>query len=125
MNRCIWWDTRGVSLIAAVFMILILSFLGLVMLAMSTLADKESTNELFSTRAYYGACAAGEVAVVMLDQGVIAGPGETHMQFDQSRAVVACRQDAPGYWQLTATGTGGNESTSDYARRSMVIKFKK
>jgi len=119
------FDSCGASLIAAVFLILVLSFLGWVMLSMSTLASRESVNELYSARAYYDACSAAEATIVLLDQNIITAAGQTFYQFEPGQATVDVKTEATDYWQLTATATNGSDGTADYSKRSMMVKFKK
>ncbi len=125
MRKNLLKDSRGVSLIAAVFLILVLSFLGWVMLSMSTLASRESVNELYSARAYYDACSAADATIVLLDQRVITAAGQTFYRFDQGRAEVDAQSEATDYWRLAITATNGSDGTADYSKRSMVVKFKK
>lgn len=116
-------NSSGVSLIAAVFLILVLSFLGWVMLSMSNLASRESVNELYSVRAYYDACSAADVRIVQLDRGKT--DAKLFYQFEQGQAEVDAQLEATDYWQLTATATNGSDGTADYSKRSMMVKFKK
>ena len=118
-------NNRGASLIAAVFLILVLSFLGWVMVSMSTLASRESVNELYSARAYYDACSAAEVAIVLIDQGDITAAGQTYYQFEQGTAEVDAQLEAIDYWKLTVTATNGSDGSADYAKRRLLVKFKK
>jgi len=148
-------NNRGASLIAAVFLILVLSFLGWVMLSMSTLASRESINELYSARAYYDACSAAEVAIVLIDQTEVNNwpsstplhplhpspplkPGdmvwvEIVYQFEQGEATVKAETKVKSlipltvtdYWKLTATATNGTEASADYAKRRLIVKFLK
>ncbi len=119
-------NNRGASLIAAVFLILVLSFLGWVMLSMSTLASRESVNEFYSARAYYDACSAAEATIVKIDQGVItaADPSPVY-QFEQGKAMVEVKKEASDYYQLTVTATNGSVGSADYARRRLIVKFLK
>lgn len=118
-------DSGGASLIAAIFLILVLSFLGWVMLSMSTLASRESVNELYSARAWYDACSAAEATIVLLDENIITAAGQTYYQFEQGQAVVDAQLETTDYWRLTATATNGSNGTADYSKRSMMMKFKK
>jgi len=115
------YNNRGASLIAAIFLILVLSFLGWVMLSMSTLASRESVNELYSARAYYDACSAAEVKIVQIDQG---DATDAVYRFEQGQATVDVEQKSD-YYTLTATATNGSNGTADYSKRSMMVKFKK
>jgi len=116
-------NNRGASLIAAVFLILVLSFLGWVMLSMSTLASRESVNELYSARAYYDACSAVDVRIIQLDRGKI--DAKLFYQFEQGSVMVDARQEATDYWQLITTATNGSDGSADYAKRRLIVKFKK
>ena len=120
-------NNRGASLIAAVFLILVLSFLGWVMVSMSTLASRESVNELYSARAYYDACSAAEVRIVQLDQGKT--DFKLVYQFERGEATVRAKKPrplvAPNYWILTTTATVGKDGSADYAKRRLLVKFKK
>jgi Tfp pilus assembly protein PilX len=118
-------DSKGASLIAAVFLILVLSFLGWVMVSMSSLSSRESVNELYSARAWYDACSAAEVEIVLLDRGVVTAAGQTHYQFEQGTAEVDARLEAADYWLLTITAVNGSAGSADYARRRLLVKFKK
>jgi Tfp pilus assembly protein PilX len=118
-------NSKGASLIAAVFLILVLSFLGWVMVSMSSLASRESVNELYSARAWYDACSAAESEIVLLDRGVVTSAGQTHYQFEQGVVEVDARLGAADYWQLTTTATNGSAGSADYARRRLLVKFKK
>jgi len=115
-------DSGGASLIAAVFLILVLSFLGWVMLSMSNLASRESVNELYSARAWYDACSAAEAKIVQIDQGDAA---DAVYRFEQGQAAVEVKAESANYWQLTITATNGSNGTADYSKRSMMMKFKK
>lgn len=118
-------DSSGASLIAAVFLILVLSFLGWVMVSMSTLASRESVNELYSARAWYDACSAAEAEIVLLDREVITAAGQTYYQLEQGQAEVDARLEAADYWKLTAVATNGSAGSADYAKRRLLVKFKK
>ena len=124
-------NNRGASLIAAVFLILVLSFLGWVMLSMSTLASRESVNELYSARAYYDACSAAEAVIVMLDREDIPAPAPGDLpvlrryQFEQGWAEVEILAESPNYLKLTATATNGSDASADYAKRRLIVKFLK
>ncbi len=112
----------GVSLIAAVFMILILSFLGWVMVGMSALSSREASNEIQSARAYYDACSAAEARIVQLDQGAVTG--SVYYRFGAGEARVDAAQEAAGYWRLQVTATDGRSGSASYARRFLEIKFR-
>lgn len=114
------FDTSGASLIAAIFLILVLSFLGWVMLSMSTLASRESVNELYFARAYYDACSAAEAKIVQIDQGDAA---DAVYRFEQGQATVGVEQKSD-YYTLTVTATNGRDGTADYSKRRMMVKFK-
>ncbi len=118
-------DSSGASLIAAVFLILVLSFLGWVMVSMSTLASRESVNELYSARAWYDACSAAEAEIVLLDREVITAAGQTYYQLEQGQAEVDARLEAADYWKLTVAATNGSAGSADYAKRRLLVKFKK
>ncbi|MBW1646361.1 MAG: hypothetical protein JRJ56_08605 [Deltaproteobacteria bacterium] len=111
----------GVSLIAAVFMILILSFLGWVMVGMSNLSSREAGNEIQAARAYYAACGAAEARIVRLDRGDPAA--RLYYRFAAVQAEVEARQEAASYWRLQVTATDGDPATTEYARRRLVVKF--
>ena len=116
-----WTEESGVSLIAAVFMILILSFLGWVMVGMSNLSSREAGNEIQAARAYCDACSAAEVRVVQLDQGLTSP--RVFYRFAAGRAEVEVRQETVGYWRLRVTAIDGDPGTSEYARRQLEVKF--
>ena len=116
-------DSSGVSLIAAVFLILVLSFLGWVMLSMSNLASRESVNELYSARAWYDACSAADVRIVQLDRGKT--DVKLFYQFEQGSVMVDVQQEVTAYWKLTVTATNGSDGSADYARRRLLVKFLK
>ncbi len=125
-RKNLFHDSSGVSLIAAVFLIMVLSFLGWVMVSMSTLASRESVNELYSAQAYYDACSAVETRIVQIDQGGDAG--RKYYQFDQGKVDVdAEKTEKPDYWywKLTVTATNGNEGSADYSKRQLIVKFLK
>ncbi|MEA3241516.1 MAG: hypothetical protein U9P37_08110 [Pseudomonadota bacterium] len=143
------YNNRGASLIAAIFLILVLSFLGWVMLSMSTLASRESVNELYSARAYYDACSAAEVEIVRLDQNLDLNLGtrvngkkkhvyykfdyKTAQDKDMAKVTTVNIRDLSSdlnYWQLTTTGIIGKadssgEISSEHAKRRFIVKFKK
>jgi len=105
---------------------MVLSFLGWVMVSMSTLASRESVNELYSAQAYYDACSAVETRIVQIDQGGDAG--RKYYQFDQGKVDVdAEKTEKPDYWywKLTVTATNGNEGSADYSKRQLIVKFLK
>ena len=116
-------NNRGASLIAAVFLILVLSFLGWVMVSMSSLAGRESVNELYSARAWYDACSAADIRIVQLDQGKT--DGTLSYQFEQVTVGVEVTSISADYWRLTVTATNGKEGSADYAKRRLLVKFKK
>lgn len=61
-------NQKGVSIIALAFIIVILSFLGIVFLSLFTTGTEESTNEYNSTRALYIAEGGAEAAIEHLTQ---------------------------------------------------------
>jgi Tfp pilus assembly protein PilX len=136
-RKNLFHDSSGVSLIAAVFLILVLSFLGWVMVSMSTLASRESVNELYSAQAYYDACSAVEAAIVELDMDAETAEKGLHYhyyyhyQFEQGKAVVDAEKlvdagtETPDYWKLTVTATNGTDGSADYAKRRLIVKFLK
>ncbi len=93
------------------------------MLSMSNLASRESVNELYSARAWYDACSAADVRIVQIDQGGAAG--QTYCQFEQGQAEVDVQLEAVDYWRLEVTATNGSDGSADYARRRLLVKFKK
>jgi len=61
-------NQKGVSIIALAFIIVILSFLGIIFLSLFTVGTEESTNEYNSTRALYIAEGGAEAAIEHLTQ---------------------------------------------------------
>ncbi|MBN2232499.1 MAG: hypothetical protein JW781_06740 [Deltaproteobacteria bacterium] len=118
-------NRRGVSLIAAVFVILILSFLGWVLAGTSIIAERESVRELFSARAHYAAAGAGEVMVVLIDRGQVSGDGTAVVEIGSGRVAVSREEESPGFWRVAAVATCGNAGAPERARRRLEVTFQK
>jgi hypothetical protein len=118
-------NRRGVSLIAAVFVILILSFLGWVLVGIVILSARQSVAELFSAQAHYAAAGAAEAMVVLIDRGDEAGAGSAIVEIGRSRITVTRREEAPGYWRVVALGECGTDASPERARRRLELTFRK
>lgn len=132
---------KGFMLIAAMFLLIVLSFLGIAMTTMATVRDQEVAMDTMGTRAYQAALAGLEwvsfqVANSPINAVAPAACAPTISQGNLGGALskfavaVTCQTTAVTeygatvwIYNITSSATTGSIATNDYVRRDVSIRM--
>jgi MSHA biogenesis protein MshP len=121
----------GFAIISAVFLIVVLSLLGAMMVSLSTTQQVGSARDLLGSRAYFAAKAGIEWGAYQVLQAGSCGPSSTLPALagsaDGFTVVVTCTATGPydeagqsvRVYQITATATTGTPGMLDSAERQL------
>lgn len=129
---------HGVSLIAAIFMLVGLSMMGALMTVLITAESESTVNEYFSIQALYAAESGIQASAYLINQSAIAGGGTGNcdaadtgpIQLDPAIEAwysVESELDNASYavsvCQITVTGMAGNSSGSPLSQREINVTY--
>lgn len=132
MNTRLRHDQRGFSLVAAIFIVVVLAMLGAFMVTLSTLQHATSSAALQGARAFHAAQSGIEWGVFQALSGAGCGAaptfGLTAPGLDGFQVTVVCtsaqyqeRSDTYDVYTIRSTATFGTFGDPNFASRSLVI----
>jgi Tfp pilus assembly protein PilX len=115
---------KGISIVAAVFIVVVLSILGIVVITYSITAAEETGNEYLSTQAFYNAETGIYAALIEIENG--SNPnGKTYSFSSPNGRAVVSAVDNGDVWVVECTGYCGNESANKFGKRTIRVLYRK
>lgn len=117
-------NEKGFSIVAAVFIVAILSILGIIVISYTMTSAEESGNEYLSTQAFYNAESGIYCALLELENGINPN-GKTYTFTNPVGKGVVSVSDSGTVWVVECTGYAGDETSVKYGKRTIRVMYRK
>lgn len=139
MNNSTKHSQSGVSLIAAIFLLVGLSMLGAMMTLLVTSQSESTLDELYAAQALYAAQSAVQGAAFKINQSAIAGGGTANCTAANTVSPVQLEAGTDAWFEVTssyqmlgtvgtckivATGYAGGTSANPITQRQLTVVYK-
>ncbi|RLE18112.1 MAG: hypothetical protein DRJ08_06660 [Acidobacteria bacterium] len=115
---------RGVSLIAAIFVVIFLAFMGIILTTYTISAAEEAGNEYLSTQAlFYADTGIYNALTDITDDGNLDVSSYTFSN-PTGTATITVASHTGSIWVLDCTATCGDTASEKYGRRTIRVTFK-
>ncbi len=115
---------RGVSLIAAIFIVIFLAFMGIILITYTISSAEEAGNEYLSTQAlFYADTGIYNALTDITDDGNLDVASYTFSN-PTGTATITVASHVGAIWVIDCTATCGNTANEKYGRRSVRVTFK-
>lgn len=115
---------RGVSLIAAIFIVIFLAFMGIILITYTISSAEEAGNEYLSTQAlFYADTGIYNALTDITDDGNLNVTSYTFSN-PTGTATITVTSHVGAIWVIDCTATCGNTANEKYGRRSVRVTFK-
>jgi len=115
---------RGVSLIAAIFIVIFLAFMGIILTTYTISSAEEAGNEYLSTQAlYYADTGVYNALTDITDDGNLDATSYTFAN-PTGTATIAVASHIGAIWVIDCTATCGDTATEKYGRCTVRVIFK-
>ena len=115
---------RGVSLIAAIFIVIFLALMGVVLTIYTISSAEEAGNEYLSTQAlFYADTGIYNALTDITDDGNLDATSYTFSNPTGTATITVASHIGP-IWVLDCTATCGDTSSEKYGRRTLRVIFK-
>jgi len=115
---------KGISIVAAVFIVVILSILGIIIITYTITAAEETGNEYLSTQAFYNAETGIYSALLEIESGLNPN-GKTFSFSSPNGSAVISAVDTGDLWVVESTGYSGNISENKFGKRTIRVLYRK
>lgn len=117
-------NERGVSLIAAIFIVIFLAFMGIILTTYTVSSAEEAGNEYLSTQAlYYADTGIFNALTDITDDNVLDTTSYTFSN-PTGTATIAVASHIGAIWVIDCTATCGDTASEKYGRRTIRVIFK-
>lgn len=115
---------KGFSIIAAVFIVVILSILGIIVVTYTITSAEETGNEFLSTQAFYNAETGIYSALLEIENGLNPNGKSYSFTTPTGKAVISA-VDNGSVWVIESTGYAGIETSDKYGKRTIRVLYRK
>ena len=122
---------NGVTLVGALFIIVIMALLGTGLLQLTTTSQQSIGQEITSIKSYFASQSALQWSMYQSVYSGTASDGTYPISFTSSgltnttasTTIQASTFDGNNYYDITATGQYGNSSVREFSQRTLQLRF--
>lgn len=115
---------RGVSLIAAIFIVIFLAFMGIILITYTVSSAEEAGNEYLSTQALFYADTGIYNALTDITDDSVLNVTSYSFSNPTGTAIITVASHVGAIWVIDCTATCGNIANEKYGRRTVRVTFK-